>query len=237
MSEIQNYLQYPFVQYALVVGTCIALSSSLLGVPLVLKQCSNLGNGLSHVAFCATAVASIANLSNDLPFTLIVTIICAVLLLKREDDSKSDVSIIMISVGALAIGYLFLNIFASSANLSGDVCSTLFGSTSILTLSKSDTYFCIALSVVTVIAFLLYYKTIFAVTIDINFAKGIGIKVATYKLFTAIFIAIIIVLAMNFVGSLLITGFIIFPAVSAMKVQVYIRVFILVLIKSSKLVP
>lgn len=224
MSNLINtlgvYLSYPFVRYALIVGVLIALCSSLLGVTLVLKRFSFIGDGLSHVAFGAIAVASVMNLSNNMFFVLPVTVICAILLLKTGQNAKikGDAAIAMISVGSLAVGYLLMNIFSTSANLSGDVCTTLFGSTSILTLSKTDVWLCIILSTAVVAMFILFYNKIFSVTFDENFAKATGIKAELYNLIIAVIIAVIIVLAMNLVGSLLISALVIFPALSSMRV-------------------
>ncbi len=224
MSEVfetlVSYLQYPFVRYALIVGVLIALCSSLLGVTLVLKRFSFIGDGLSHVAFGAMAVASVLNLTNDLIFVMPATIVCAVLLLRTGQNAKikGDAAIAMISVGALAIGYLLMNVFSTSTNLSGDVCSTLFGSTSILTLTQTEVWLCTILSVVVVILFILFYNKIFAVTFDESFARAAGTKAGVYNLLIAVITAVIIVLAMNLVGSLLISALVIFPAISAMRV-------------------
>ena len=214
------YFQYPFVRYALVAGVMIALCSSLLGVTLVLKRFSFIGDGLSHVAFGAMAVASILNFSNDMLFILPVTILCAILLLRTGQNTKikGDAAVAMISVGSLAIGYLLMNIFATGPNLSGDVCSTLFGSTSILTLTAGEVRLCAALSILVLILFLLFYHKIFAVTFDENFAKATGTRADAYNLLIAVIIAVIIVLAMNLVGSLLISALVIFPALSAMRI-------------------
>lgn len=218
-STLSTYFAYPFVWYALIVGVLISLCSSLLGVTLVLKRFSFIGDGLSHVAFGGMAIASVFKLTNDMPLTLIVTIICAVLLLKSGQNAKikGDAAIAMISVGALAIGYLLLNIFSPSGNLSGDVCSTLFGSTSILTLSLTEVYLCAFLSVIVVAVFIILYNRIFAVTFDEDFASATGTNANLYNLIIAIIIAVIIVLAMNLVGSLLISALVIFPALSAMR--------------------
>lgn len=220
LQKLTLYLQYPFVRYALIVGVLIALCSSLLGVTLVLKRFSFIGNGLSHVAFGATAIAAVVNLTNDMPLVLAVTILCAVLLLRTGQNAKinGDAVVAMISVGALAIGYLIMNLFSTSSNLSGDVCTTLFGSTSILTLSRMEVWLCVVLSVIVLAVFLLFYNKIFAVTFDESFAKATGTKTNIYNLLIAIIIAIIIVLAMNLVGSLLISALVIFPALSAMRV-------------------
>ena len=219
-DKFQLYFQYPFVWYALIVGVLIALCSSLLGVTLVLKRFSFIGDGLSHVAFGAMAVASILNLTNNMLFILPVTVLCAILLLNTGQNTtiKGDAAIAMLSVGALAIGYLLMNIFATGPNLSGDVCSTLFGSTSILTLSQSQVHLCSALSVIVVILFVLFYHKIFSITFDENFTKAIGIRTSMYNLLIAVITAVIIVLAMNLVGSLLTSALIIFPALSAMRI-------------------
>ena len=219
MTLLMEYLQYPFVRYALIVGVLIALCSSLLGVTLVLKRFSFIGDGLSHVAFGAIAIASVLKLENDMLFVLPATVLCAILLLRVGQNAKikGDAAIAMLSVGALAIGYLLMNLFSTSTNLSGDVCSTLFGSTSILTLTKQEVWLCVALSVVVVAVFVVFYHKIFAVTFDETFARASGTKVGAYNLMIAVLIAVIIVLAMNLVGSLLISALVIFPALSAMR--------------------
>jgi zinc transport system permease protein len=220
LLKLDLYLHYPFVCYALIVGVLIALCSSLLGVTLVLKRFSFIGDGLSHVAFGAMAIAAVFNVTNDMPLVLLVTIICAVLLLRTGQNAKikGDAIVAMISVGSLAIGYLLMNLFSTSSNLSGDVCSTLFGSTSILTLTKTEVWLCVTLSIIVVVVFILFYSKIFCVTFDENFAKATGMKVNVYNLLIAVIIAVIIVLAMNLVGSLLISALLIFPALSAMRV-------------------
>lgn len=220
LDKLIMYMQYPFVRYALIVGILIALCSSLLGVTLVLKRFSFIGDGLSHVAFGAIAIASVVGLADDMLLVLPITIISAVLLLKTGQNTriKGDAAIAMISVGALAFGYLIMNIFSTSSNLSGDVCSTLFGSTSILTLTVTEVRLCIILSVLVVAIFILFYNKIFAVTFDESFAKATGTPADRYNLLIAVIIAVIIVLAMNLVGSLLISALIIFPALSAMRI-------------------
>ena len=219
IEKILFYLQYPFVRYALIVGVLIALSSSLLGVTLVLKRYSYIGDGLSHVAFGAMSVASVLKLTNQMVLILPVTILCAVLLLRTGQNSKikGDAAIAMLSVGALAFGYLVMNVFSTSANLSGDVCSTLFGSTSILTLTSREVVLCALLSILVGCLFIVYYQKIFAVTFDENFARASGTDADRYNLLIAITVAVIIVLAMNLVGSLLISALVIFPALSAMR--------------------
>ena len=219
IATLQQYLQFPFVRYALAVGTLIALCSSLLGVTLVLKRFSFIGDGLSHVAFGAMAVAGVLHITNDMLFVMPVTVLCAVLLLRggRGARVKCDAAVAMISVGALAIGYLLLNLFSASSNLSGDVCASLFGSTSILTLTQAEVWLCAGLSVAVVALFIFYYNRIFAVTFDEDFARAVGTAADGYNLLIAVVIAVIIVLAMNLVGSLLISALIIFPALSAMR--------------------
>ena len=219
LQQLGLYLQYPFVRYALLVGTLIALCSSLFGATLVLKRFSFIGDGLSHVAFGAIAVATVLQLSNQMLFVLPATVLCAVLLLQAGQNAriKGDAAIAMLSVGALAVGYLLMNLFSTSTNLSGDVCSTLFGSTSILTLTRTEVWLCVALSVLVLAVFILFYNKIFAVTFDESFARATGLPVPVYNLMIAVIIAVIIVLAMNLVGSLLISALVIFPALSAMR--------------------
>lgn len=219
LETLELYLEYPFVIHALIVGVLIALCSSLLGVTLVLKRFSFIGDGLAHVAFGALCVATVLNLSNKMLLTLPITIICAILILRggQKVKIKGDAVIAMISVGSLAFGYLIMNIFAASSNLSGDVCSTLFGSTSILTLTEQEVWLSVILSILMIAAFVAFYHKIFAVTFDEDFARTAGLNVDFYNLIISVVIAIIIVLSMNLVGSLLISAFIIFPALSAMK--------------------
>ncbi len=220
LEKLVLYWQYPFVRYALAVGVLISLCSSLLGVTLVLKRFSFIGDGLSHVAFGAMAIASVLHLKNDMPLVLLITILSAILLLRTGQNAKikGDAAVAMISVGALAIGYLLMNLFTPSGNLSGDVCSTLFGSTSILTLTKTEVRLCAVLSVLVVAAFVFFYHKVFAVTFDESFAAATGVKTKVYNFIIAVIIAVIIVLAMNLVGSLLISALVIFPALSAMRV-------------------
>ena len=221
IGTLLHYLEYPFVRYALIVGVLIALCSSLLGVTLVLKRFSFIGDGLSHVAFGAMTIATVLGMTNEMLLVLPVTVLCAVLLLSAGQRAavKGDAAIAMVSVGALAFGYMLMNIFSTSSNLSGDVCSTLFGSTSILTLTVREVILSIVLSVLVVAAFILFYHKIFAVTFDESFAQATGTNAQLYNLIIAIIIAVIIVLAMNLVGSLLISALVIFPALSAMRVH------------------
>ena len=213
-------MQFPFVRYALIVGVLIALCSSLLGVTLVLKRFSFIGDGLSHVAFGAIAIASVLKITNQTLLVLPLTVLCAVLLLKTGQNTKikGDAAVAMISVAALAFGYLLMNVFSTSSNLSGDVCSTLFGSTSILTLTGREVIMSAVLSVAVVVAFVLLYNKIFSVTFDETFARATGMNAGAYNLAIAVTIAVIIVVAMNLVGSLLISALVVFPALSAMRI-------------------
>ncbi len=219
MERIVSYLQYPFVRYALIVGIFISICSALLGVTLVLKRFSFIGDGLSHIAFGALAVASVLGMTNTTPFVMFVTILCAILLLRVGQNTKikGDAAIAMISVGSLAIGYLLLNLFPNNKAAIGDVHSTLFGSTSILTLSTSQVFVCVITSVLVMVTFALLYPRLFSVTFDESFAKATGMKTEWYNLLLAVLTAVVIVLAMNLVGSLLISALIIFPALSAMR--------------------
>jgi zinc transport system permease protein len=248
IEKLKFYFEFPFVRYAFVVGILIALCSSLLGVTLVLKRFSFIGDGLSHVAFGAMSLSATLPVMikktalswsgsdklsprmqsvvdwfaglNDMVIVLPVTLLCAVLLLRTGQDTKikGDAAVAMISVGALAIGYLLMNRYPSRSNISGDVCSTLFGSTSILTLKQEDVELCIVMAVVVIVTYILFYNKIFAVTFDENFIKATGVKANAYNLLIAVVTALIIVLAMNLVGSLLISALIIFPALAAMRI-------------------
>lgn len=219
LDKFVMYFEYPVVRYALIVGVLVALCSSLLGVTLVLKRFSFIGDGLSHVAFGAISVAAVLGISDNMLLVLPITVICAVLLLRTGTNTKvrGDAAIAMISVGALAVGYLLMNVFSASSNIGGDVCSTLFGSTSILTLTRGKVMLCVALSVIVILLFLFFYNKLFAVTFDENFAKSAGVKTDAYNLFIAVIIAVIVVLAMNLVGSLLVSALLVFPALSAMS--------------------
>ena len=215
-----EYFSYEFVWFALIVGTLIALCSSLFGVALVLKRFSFIGDGLSHVAFGALAVATVINVTDNMLIVLPVTVLCAILLLKTKQSSKikGDAAIAMISVGSLAFGYIVMSVFSTSGNVTGDVCSTLFGSFAIITLSRVEVALCVALSVVVIALFILLYNKIFAVTFDEDFAKACGMRTSLYNLLIAVITGVIIVLAMNLVGSLLISALLIFPALSAMRI-------------------
>ena len=220
LDTLTHYLAYPFVRYALVVGVLIALSSSLLGVTLVLKRYSYIGDGLSHVAFGAMAVATVLKLSNHLALILPLTVLAAILLLRSGQNAKikGDAAIAMLSVGALAMGYLLMNIFGTASNLAGEISTTLFGSTTILTLTMQDVILCLVLSALVVAMFIVFYHRIFTVTFDETFARAVGIRAGAWNLLIAVMIALVVVLAMNLVGALLVSALVIFPALSAMRV-------------------
>ncbi len=218
-EKLQMYFSYPFVRYALIVGVLIALCSSLLGVTLVLKRFSFIGDGLSHVAFGAMSVATVIGMTQEMLLVLPITVISAILLLwtGRSTKIKGDAAVAMVSVGTMAIGYMIMNVSSNSMNVSGDVCTSLFGSTAILTLNKTDLMLCSILSIVVVVLFVLFYNRIFSVTFDENFAKAAGAQTNAMNLFIAIIIAVIIVVSMKLVGSLLVSALIIFPALAAMR--------------------
>ena len=219
LEDLFYYLEYSFVRYAVITAVLIAVCASLLGVTLVLKRFSFIGDGLSHVAFGVLAVAAVLNLSNNMLLVLPVTVLCAVLLLRTGKNARvrGDAAVAMISVASLAFGYMLMNIFSTTSNVSGDVCSSLFGSASILTLSSTEVLLCAILSIVVVVLFIVFYNRIFVVTFDEDFAKASGLHANAYNLLIAIITAIIIVVAMNLVGSLLISALIVFPALSAMR--------------------
>ena len=220
-EKITYYLGFPIVRYALVVGCLVALCSSLMGVTLVLKRYSFIGDGLSHVAFGVMAVAAVMKLSNQTVLVMPVTILAAILLLQTGEKArvKGDAAIAMVSVSSLAIGYMLMNVFSQSANVSGDVCSTLFGSTSILTLTEAEVTISVVLSAIVILLFVYLYNRIFAVTFDETFVRATGMPARGYNLIIAVIIAVIIVLGMNLVGSLLISALVIFPALSAMRLM------------------
>ena len=220
-NELMQYLQFPFVRYALITGILISFTSSILGVTLVLKRFAHIGDGLSHVAFGAMAAASVLKMTNQKMLVILpVTVLTAVLLLKqgRSSGNGGDAGIAMISVASLAAGYLMMNIFKTSSNVSADVCTTLFGSTSILTLTKAEVWLCVILSAAVLAIYVVMYQRIFSVTFDEDFARATGVDTEKINLLIAAASALVIVLAMNLVGSLLISALVIFPAISSMRV-------------------
>lgn len=224
MTEIFETLRFyftatPIVTYALIVGVLVSVCASLLGVTLVLKRLSFIGDGLSHVAFGAMAIATVLRISNDMLVVMPVTVGAAVVILCLGNRAKikGDSAIAMVSVSAMAVGYLLMNVFPVSANVAGDTCDTLFGG-SLITLSLFDVWSCIILSVVIIAVFVVFYNKLFAVTFDEDFAAATGIRVGFYNLVLSVIIAAIIVLAMNLVGSLLVSALVVFPSLAAMRV-------------------
>ena len=220
LAELLRNLEYPFVRYAIVAAMLISLCSALVGVILVLKRYSYIGDGLSHVAFGAMSIALVLGMIQQKMYLVFpITTVAAILILKSGQNKRvqGDAIVGMVSTGALALGYLLMNLFPPTANISGDVCSTLFGSTSILTLSKAEVWLCVIASIIVLIIFVMLYPKIFAVTFDENFSKATGLKADQINLILAVIIAVIVVLAMNLVGSLLISALVIFPALSVMQ--------------------
>lgn len=220
MSELINslayYMSFTFVQRALIAGILVSLCAALLGVSLVLKRYSMIGDGLSHVGFGATAIAAALDMSGaSLYISIPIVVVCAFFLLKLSKNSKinGDAAIGIISAGALAVGTLVIS-FTNGMNT--DVCNYLFGSP--LTMTKGDVYLSVALSAVVILLFVLFYNKIFAVTFDENFMKATGIRAGVYNSVIAVLTAVTVVLGMKVMGALLISALIIFPAVTSMRV-------------------
>ena len=216
---LRLYLSYGFVRNALIVTVLVSICAALLGVVLILKRYSLLGDGLSHVAFGAATVAATFGIF-DLSLTLPVTIIAAVLILKSGGKRKimGDAVIAMISAGALAIGYLILDAGGGAANLGGDVCTALFGSSAILSIDTSELIFTLSVTVILVALTVIFYHKLFSITFDERFSKATGTRTDTYNLGIAIVTAIVIVIGMKLAGALLMSALIVFPAMSAMRV-------------------
>ena len=205
---------------ALVAGILIALCAALLGVSLVLRRLSFIGDGLSHVAFGAMAVATVLEMKGDLSLSLPLTVACSVVLFMtgRTSKTKGDAALAMLSVGAMAVGYMLMNVFPSSSNVSGDVCTTLFGSTTILTLTSGELWTCVVLSVAVMLFQVFTYNKSFEFAFDEEFARASGGGVAAFNMFSAVVVAIVIVISMRLVGTLLVSALLVFPAVSALRI-------------------
>ena len=214
LEMLQLYFSYPFVRYAMVVGVLIALSSSLLGVSLVLKRFSFIGDGLSHVGFGALAIAAAMNVA-PLAVAVPVVVIAAFLLLRLSENAKikGDAAIALISSSALAIGVLIISM---THGMNTDVNNYMFGS--ILSLTEADAVLSAVLSIIVLVLFIFFYNRIFAVTFDENFARATGVRTANYNMLIALLIAVTVVLGMRMMGALLISSLLIFPALSAMRV-------------------
>ena len=217
---------------AVVVGVLVSLCASLLGVTLVLKRYSMIGDGLSHVGFGALALATALNLGNaSTAVSLPIVLVAAFLLMGMSEKRRmqGDAAIAVLSTGAIAIGTLM---FRFSKNQYADICNSLFGTASMSTLSKTDLWVTVAVSVVVLALFLLFFTRIFAVTFDENFAKATGVHVRFYSMLLAALTAVTVVIGMKMVGAIMVSGLIIFPALSAMRVS---RRFVTVVIASATL--
>ena len=213
MTEIINMLSYHFMQRALIVGVLVSLCAALLGVSLVLKRYSMIGDGLSHVGFGALAIASALNLA-PLAVAVPTVIVAAVLLLRLSRNSRvtGDAAIAIISSSALAIGVISVSL---TTGMNTEVSSYMFGS--ILSLSRSDAVLSVLLSAAVLLLFVLFYPRIFAVTFDENFSRATGTRTGVYNTLLAVLTAVTVVLGMRMMGALLISSLIIFPALSAMR--------------------
>lgn len=214
-SLLAYYFGFTFVQRAVIAGVLISLCAALLGVSLVLKRYSMIGDGLSHVGFGATAIAAALNLTNvSLYVSIPIVVVSAFFLLRLNENGKikGDAAIGIISSGALAIGTVIIS-FTNGMNT--DVCNYLFGSP--LTMTHGDVCLSVVLSVVVILLFVLFYNKIFAVTFDENFMKATGLRAGLYNTVIAVLTAVTIVIGMKVMGALLISALIIFPAVSSMR--------------------
>ena len=219
IETISMYFSYPFVRYAFICGILVSMCAALLGVTLVLRRYSFMGDGLSHASFGALAIATVLSISNSMVIVLPITILVSILVLgiSGKKKAKGDSTLAVLSVSAMAIGYLLLNRFSTSANISGDVCSSLFGSTSILTLSESDVWISFGLSVLVIVLFSLIYNKVFSITFDESFAKATGVNVKLSNFILSVIISIVVVVSMKLVGALLTSAVIIFPALTSMR--------------------
>ena len=211
---IIEMFKFPFMQRALAVGILIALTAALLGVCLVLKRFSMIGDGLSHVGFSALAIASVCGLA-PLAIAIPVVVAAAFFLLRLsngKDSIKSDAAIALVSTSALAIGVIVLSL---TTGMTTDVNNYMFGS--ILSMSHSDAVVGVIACVALIILFVLFYNRIFAVTFDENFAGATGLRTGDYRALISVLTAVIIVIGLRLVGAMLISGLLIFPALSAMK--------------------
>ena len=214
MNEIMNMLSYHFMQRALIVGILVSVCAALLGVSLVLKRYSMIGDGLSHVGFGALAVASAFGLA-PLWVAVPVVIVAAIILLNLQQSAKvkGDAAIAIISSASLAIGVITVSL---TTGMNTEVSSYMFGS--ILSLSRSDAILSVILSVVVLALFIVFYPRIFAITFDETFTRATGTNTRIYNMLLAVLTAVTVVLGMRMMGALLISSLIIFPALSAMRV-------------------
>lgn len=212
-EAISLILSQPFLKRALVAGVLISLCAALLGVSLVLKRFSMIGDGLSHVGFGALAIACAANIA-PLYFSLPIVVVAAFLLLRMSENGKikGDAAIALISTGALAVGVMVTSL---TTGMNVDIYNYMFGS--ILTMSNADVALSVVLSVAVLALYLVFYNEIFAVTFDESFSKATGTKVGAYNMLIAALTAVTIVIGMRMMGALLISSLIIFPAITSMR--------------------
>lgn len=213
-NDLMQMFSYPFMTRALIVGILVSLCAAVLGVTLVLKRYSMIGDGLSHVGFGALAVAAAFQIA-PLYLAVPVVFVASLILLRISDNGKikGDAAIALFSTGALALGVMIVSM---TRGMNADLNNYMFGS--ILAMSREDVYFSIVLSVMVLVLYVVFYHKIFAVTFDETFAKATGVKVELYRTVLAFLIAITIVLGMRMMGALLISSLIIFPALTAMRV-------------------
>lgn len=211
---LSQMLSYEFIQRAFVGGVLVSLCAALLGVSLVLKRYSMIGDGLSHVSFGALSIAIACGFA-PIKFAIPVVIVAAFLLLRLAENGRmrSDAAIAMVSASALAIGVIVTSV---TTGLSTDVYSYMFGS--ILAMSKEDVTVSVCLSIVVIIMFVFFYHKIFAVTFDESFSKATGVKVGTYNTLISVFTAVTVVIGIKMMGAMLISSLIIFPALTSMRV-------------------
>ncbi|MDR1728038.1 MAG: metal ABC transporter permease [Acidobacteriota bacterium] len=238
MDEIMEMFSYPFIVRAVVVGVMVSLCASLLGVNLVLKRYANIGDGLSHVGFGALSIALSLNALpamtkyfriEPLPFTIVMVVLLAFLILRISENSKinSDSAIALVSTASFTIGVMFISM---TTGMNTDVCNTLFGT--ILAMSKRDVYLSVVLSAVVLFLYIFFYHKIFAITFDENFARATGIRVNIYNMLLALLTAFTIVLGMRIMGSLLISSIVVIPALSSMRL---FKTYKLVIVSSAVL--
>lgn len=213
MNLFTEMFSYHFMTRAVIVGLLVSLCAALLGVSLVLKRYSMIGDGLSHVGFGALAIAAALNVA-PLAVSVPVVVIAAFFLLRISQSSKikGDAAIAMISSTALAVGVVVISV---STGMNTDISNYMFGS--ILSLSRADAAVSIALSVIVIVMFVLLYSRIFAVTFDESFSKATGINTGRYNSVIAVLTAVTVVIGMRMMGALLISSLIIFPALTAMR--------------------
>jgi len=223
MLSIFDILRFDFAWMALIVAVLTALSAALIGVPLVLKRYSFSGFALSNVSFMAMTFAVIIGVNNNLLITMPLTVAAAILLIRFGERKKigGDAVLAMLSIAALAIGYFLINVFTVRGNVTAaefNILATLFGGNAIMELTWAQVGISVGMAAGVVITFLFFYNRTFAVTFDSNFMQATGQKANVYELIIAAIVGIVVALSMQFVGSLLTSALIIFPALSAMRV-------------------